>query len=565
MESQPPRNCTVLVVGGGPAGSYCASVLAREGIDTVVLEAEKFPRYHVGESMLPSIRHFMRFIDCDEKFDAHGFRIKKGATFKLNSKEPGSTDFVAAGGPQGYAYNVVRSESDELLFRHAGESGAHIYDGFKVKTVDFVPSGLPRSTDPECEIPDPGRAKSATWTRSKDGASGVVNFDYLVDASGRQGLMSTKYLKNRQMNNGEQLQSIANWGYWTNGGTFGIGTAQEGNPYFESLHDGSGWAWYIPLHNGQCSVGVVRNQKVLAQKKRDSGLDSKAIYLDTLKYNAGMRDLLAAATLVSDVKSASDWSYNAPAYASPYVRIAGDAGCFVDPFFSSGVHLALNAGLSAATTICASIKGQVSELAAATWHSKKVAASYTRFLIVVSSALKQILEGEEPVISDYDEKSFERAFQHFRPSKLCMRFFPIQKLVLIRVSCPIVIQGSVDVSANLSQAEVMRTLNFCMGALASNEVPEKEALLQKLRLLAVSDSGTISDEKYMLAMKEAETILTAEQLDYLNSIRKNETLIPDDIISLDSTGFDVLDGFSANLIRGHLGLVEPRIPSVVAF
>ncbi|TVY40371.1 Flavine halogenase [Lachnellula occidentalis] len=561
MESQPPRNCTVLVVGGGPAGSYCASVLAREGIDTVVLEAEVFPRYHVGESMLPSIRHFMRFIDCDEKFDAHGFRIKGchvqaqlQATWmfvysQLPSREAlltraTATDFVAAGGPQGYAYNVVRSESDEILFRHAGESGAHIYDGFKVKTVDFVPSGLPRSTDPECEIPDPGRAKSATWTRSKDGASGVVNFDYLVDASGRQGLMSTKYLKNRQMNPGEQLQSIANWGYWTNGGTFGIGTAQEGNPYFESLHDGSGWAWYIPLHNGQCSVGVVRNQKVLAQKKRETGLDSKAIYLDTLKHNAGMRDLLAAATLLSDVKSASDWSYNAPAYASPYVRIAGDAGCFVDPFFSSGVHLALNAGLSAATTICASIKGQVSELAAATWHSKKVAASYTRFLIVVSSALKQILEGEEPVIADYDEQSFERAFQHFRP----------------------VIQGSVDVSANLSQAEVMRTLNFCMGALASNEVPEKEALLQKLRTLAVSDdSGAISDEKYMLAMKEAETILTAEQLDYLNSIRKNETLIPDDIVNLDSTGFDVLDGFSANLIRGHLGLIEPKMTSVVAY
>ncbi|TVY94245.1 Flavine halogenase [Lachnellula willkommii] len=543
MESQPPRNCTVLVVGGGPAGSYCASALAREGIDTVVLEAEEFPRYHVGESMLPSIRHFMRFIDCDKKLDAHGFRIKKGATFKLNSKPLGSTDFVAAGGPQGYAYNVVRSESDELLFRHAGESGAHIYDGFKVKSVDFVASGLPRSTDPECEIPDPGRAKSATWTRSKDGASGVVNFDYLVDASGRPGLMSTKYLKNRQMNPGEQLQSVANWAYWTNGSEFGIGTAQEGNPYFESLHDGSGWAWYIPRHNGQCSVGVVRNQKVLAQKKRESGLDSRAIYLDTLKHNAGMRDLLAAATLVSDVKSASDWSYNAPAYASPYVRIAGDAGCFVDPFFSSGVHLALNAGLSAATTICASIKGQVSELAAATWHSKKVAASYTRFLIVVSSALKQILEGEEPVIADYDEKSFERAFQHFRP----------------------VIQGSVDVSANLSQAEVMRTLNFCIGALVSNDVPEKEALLQKLRILAVSDAGAISDEKYMLAMKEAETILTAEQLDYLNSIRKNETLIPDDIISLDSTGFDVLDGFSANLIRGHLGLVEPKKTSLVAF
>ncbi|KAM3064982.1 hypothetical protein ACMFMG_001190 [Clarireedia jacksonii] len=538
MAFVPPRKCTVLVIGGGPAGSYCASALAREGIDTVLLEAEKFPRYHVGESMLPSIRHFMRFIGCDEKFDSHGFRIKRGATFKLNSKPPGSTNFIAAGGPKGYAYNVVRSESDELLFRHAGESGAHIYDDFKVTSVDFVPSGLPPSTDPECKIPDPGRPTSASWT-SKNGASGVVNFDYLVDASGRQGLISTKYLKNRTMNAGEQLQSIANWGYWTNGGTYGVGTEQEGYPYFEALHDGSGWAWYIPLHSGQVSVGVVRNQKVLAQKKRESGLDSKAIYLDTLEHNAGMHALLDAATLISDVKSASDWSYNASAYASPYVRIAGDAGCFVDPFFSSGVHLALNAGLSAATTICASIKGQASELVAATWHSKKVATSYTRFLVVVSSALKQILEREEPVIADFDEKSFDRAFQHFRP----------------------VIQGSVDVNTNLSKAEVMRTLNFCMGALAFNDTPGNEELLKNMHSLAVSDSTSISDEKYKSIVKEAETVLTAEQLEYLNSVRKGETLRTNDIMSLDSTGFDVIDGFSANLTRGQLGFVQPKLVS----
>ena len=73
-----PSKTSVLVVGGGPAGSYAASCLAREGIDTVVLEADKFPRYHVGESMLASIRHFFRFIDLDEEFDKHGFRHKVG-------------------------------------------------------------------------------------------------------------------------------------------------------------------------------------------------------------------------------------------------------------------------------------------------------------------------------------------------------------------------------------------------------------------------------------------------------------------------------------------------------
>ena len=111
-------------------------------------------------------------------------------------------------------------------------------------------------------------------------------------------------------------------------------------------------------------------------------------------------------------------------------------------------------------------------------------------------------------------------------------------------------------NTNLSQSEVMRTLNFCMGALASNDSPEKEALLKNMRSIAVSDSGSVSDEKYQLAVKEAEKILTAEQLEYLDTIRKNDTLIPDDVVNLDSTGFDVFDGLSGNLIKGQLGLIQ---------
>lgn len=114
-------------------------------------------------------------------------------------------------------------------------------------------------------------------------------------------------------------------------------------------------------------------------------------------------------------------------------------------------------------------------------------------------------------------------------------------------------------SANLSKAEVMRTLNFCMGALASSDDPENEALLQNMHALAIGDSGDQSDEKYKSVVKEAEAVLTAEQLEYLNSIRKSKPWVTtDDIINLDSTGFDVLDGFSANLVKGQLGLVQPE-------
>lgn len=289
-------------------------------------------------------------------------------------------------------------------------------------SIEFKPSGLTPSTDDESGLPDPGRPASVTWS-TKSGSSGTVDFEYLVDASGRNGLVSTKYLKNRMMNPGHQLQSIANWGYWTNGGQYGTGTPQEGYPYFEALSDQTGWIWYIPLHNGQVSVGVVKHSKALTAKKRETGMDSKGIYLDHVKTNPEISKLLKDGTLVSDIKTASDWSYSAGAYASPYIRMAGDAACFIDPFFSSGVHLALNAGLSAAATICSSLKGQTSELTAAKWHSKRVDASYSRFLIVVTSALKQILQGDEPVISDFNEGDFDRAFKHFRPGKTSLQSF----------------------------------------------------------------------------------------------------------------------------------------------
>ena len=118
---------------------------------------------------------------------------------------------------------MVRSEADELLFKHAAECGVKTFDETKVASIEFQTDG---------QTSFPGRPVSATWTR-KDGSSGTISLDYLVDASGRAGLISTKYLKSRSYNQG--LKNIANWGYWRGGGTYGVGTYKEGSPYFEAL------------------------------------------------------------------------------------------------------------------------------------------------------------------------------------------------------------------------------------------------------------------------------------------------------------------------------------------
>lgn len=302
---------------------------------------------------------------------------------------------------------MIRSEADELLFKHAGECGVKTFDQTKVASIEFAPS------PPGAE--HPGRPVSATWTR-KDGTSGTISMEYIVDASGRAGVVSTKYLKNRHYNQG--LKNIANWGYWKGGGVHGVGTHKEGAPYFEALKDGSGWCWFIPLHNGTHSVGIVQNQEMATQKKKEMTEPStKGFYLASLEHVPGIKDLLANGELISEIKSASDWSYSASCYGFPGVRIAGDAGSFIDPFFSSGVHLALSGGLSAATTISAVYRGDCDEETASSWHDKKTTESYTRFLLVVSSALKQIRSQDVPVIDDFNEQGFERAFDLFRPSK----------------------------------------------------------------------------------------------------------------------------------------------------
>ena len=154
----------------------------------------------------------------------------------------------------------------------------------------------------------------------------------------------------------------------------------------------------------------------MSKKKAMSSPSDLGFYKESIRLAPGVSEMITKGELVTDVKGASDWSYSASCYATPNIRIVGDAGCFIDPYFSSGVHLALSGALSAATTIRAAMKGDCDEKTAVKWHSSKVSEGYTRFLLVVLSALKQIRKQDQPILSDWDEDGFETAFSHFRPS-----------------------------------------------------------------------------------------------------------------------------------------------------
>ncbi|KAF9243103.1 hypothetical protein BU15DRAFT_86521 [Melanogaster broomeanus] len=419
MQYMKSKHAQILVVGGGPAGSYAASALAREGLQV------PFPigtytscRYHIGESLIPSVRHYLRFIGAEQKLAEYGFKHKPGAAIKFNQfKREGYTDFVALGHSNS-SWNVTRSAFDKMLLDHAMESGACIHERTRVDSLHF-------------SVSDPSRPVAAEWSHSsKTDHSGVISFDFLVDATGRAGLVSNKCIKNRHYN--ESLRNIALWGYWSGVGTYGGGTAREGAPWFEALTDESGWAWFIPLHDGTTSIGVVMNQKLYNENR----------YQAFLSLAPNLTDLIGCGVLVSKpsvdgplgsmdplVRSTSDFSYSAPDYGGNSFRIIGDAGAFIDPLFSSGVHLAMTSALSAAASISV----------AAVWHTRRFSLSYTRFQMVVLSAYKQIWATSLDVLNDVDEDNYDRAFACLRP----------------------VIQGASDIGTRLSDAELQDALDFC--------------------------------------------------------------------------------------------------------
>jgi len=318
------RSCDVLVAGGGPAGSTAAALLAEKGWNVVLLEKERHPRFHIGESLLPLNIPLFDRLGVRGEIESIAM-MKYGA--ELNSPHHGwkqtflFSDALDKSWP--HAYQVPRAAFDHILLRNCARKGATVVEECRVTNVEFPESG--------------GCIVSAD---AKDEGRQVWRARYFVDASGRDTLLAGKMgIKRRN----PRHASAALYGHFT--GVERLPGRDEGNiSIFWFEH---GWFWQIPLRNGITSVGAVCSPRYLKTRKSDPGEFLWQTIALCPQLAARMRD----AALASPVTATGNYSYQAERMAGDRYVMVGDAYAFVDPVFSSGVFFAMNSALLGAETV----------------------------------------------------------------------------------------------------------------------------------------------------------------------------------------------------------------------
>lgn len=311
----------VLVLGGGPGGSSAATFLARAGRRVLVLEKEHFPRFHVGESLLPYNRRLFAELGVLEKLEAAGFVRKHGAQFHLGNGTK-ATKFVFARGAftrEPVAYQVERARFDELLLRHAAEAGAEVREGWTATRF--------RTTAEAVEVD----AEADTGERA------TFRAGFLIDATGRGNLTGNQEGL-REIH--PQLKKLAVFGHF-HGVRLDDGP-EGGDTVIVRLE--KKWFWLIPLSAEKVSVGCVLDRDEFAAAKEPP----EAVFRRCVEAGPVMRERMAQARPAGPLHVTSDFSYKNRRLAGPRLLRVGDAAGFMDPIFSAGVYLAMHSGKLAA-------------------------------------------------------------------------------------------------------------------------------------------------------------------------------------------------------------------------
>ena len=323
----------VVVIGGGPAGSTAATLIAQKGYRVQLFERERFPRFHIGESLIPETYWVLQRLNMLPKMRASHFVHKHSVQFVNASGKQSAPFYFADNKPHecSQTWQVVRSEFDLMMLNNAREHGVQAHEG--VRVLDVLLEG-DRAVG--VKIQEPG------------GIVREVRAKVVIDASGQSGLLMNKF-KLRIWD--PVLNKGAVWTYWE--GAYRDVGRDEGATVVLQTDNRKGWFWYIPLHNNRVSVGIVAPFDHLFAGRGSH----EQIYSEELERCPAVKDRISKATRATGYFATRDYSYRAEKVSGDGWVMIGDAFGFLDPLYSSGVLLALKSGEMAADAIVEGLQG----------------------------------------------------------------------------------------------------------------------------------------------------------------------------------------------------------------